>query len=409
MTLIRLKNCNLLDVRAGEIRPGMDVIVEDGRIREVSDKPVSVASAIEINLAGKTLMPGLCDAHVHVTQLVGNTELLRTAAPSYVSAQASVVLRDMIKRGFTTVRDAAGADYGVAAAVDDGYFVGPRILFSGHALSQTGGHSDMRSKGEDRPDFCPSCTGRTGRVVDGDVEVRRAARDELRKGATQIKIMVGGGVTSPLDRIENTQFSLSEMRAAVEEADAQGRYVMAHAYTAKSIHRALSAGVRSIEHGNMLDEATADLIVSNSAFLVPTTVVYWAMSKFGATVGMPAAFQAKVDVVHEAAMRGLEISQRRGVKMVFGSDLFGPMHQYQSFEFSLRREVQSAAEAIRAATIHAAELFQMVGEIGEIIPSARADLLAIDGNPLEDLNLLQEQGRHMPLIMKDGNIIVNRL
>lgn len=410
MTSFVFTNANLLDVRAGTLIPGGLVYVEAGRIKEVSDRPIAVGgSAQTIDLKGRTLMPGLCDAHVHVTQLVANTLKLRDAAPSYVTAQSSVVLRDMIHRGFTTVRDAAGADYGIAAAIDEGYFVGPRLLFSGHALSQTGGHADMRSRGEDFDYFCPACAGRTGRVCDGDHEVRRAARDELRKGATQIKIMVSGGVTSPLDRIDSIQFSIGEMRAAVEEAEAQGRYVMAHAYTAKSINRALSAGVRSIEHGNMLDEATADAIVAHNAILVPTTVVFWAMAKDGPSVGIPTMYQEKVEVVREAALRGLEIAHRRGVKMVFGSDLFGPMHRYQALEFSIRRDVQGAAEVIRAATLHAAELFQMVGEIGEIVPGARADLLAIAGNPLEDLNLLQEQGRYMDMIMKDGAFIVNRL
>ena len=173
-------NANLLDVRAGTLVPGGSVYVEDGRIKEVSDRPFGGTKAQSIDLKGRTLMPGLCDAHVHVTQLVANTLKLRDAAPSYVSAQSSVVLRDMIHRGFTTVRDAAGADYGIAAAVDEGYFVGPRLLFSGHALSQTGGHADMRSRGEDVDYFCPACAGRTGRVCDGDHEVRRAARDFLR-------------------------------------------------------------------------------------------------------------------------------------------------------------------------------------------------------------------------------------
>jgi imidazolonepropionase-like amidohydrolase len=186
-------------------------------------------------------------------------------------------MRDMLRRGFTTVRDAGGADYGLADAVAEGLFEGPRLLFSGHALSQTGGHGDMRQRGEDRVDFCPACVGRAGRICDGVDEVRRAARDELRKGASQIKLMVNGGVTSPLDRIDSTQFSLDEIRAAVDEAQAQHRYVMAHAYTPEAINRALECGVRSIEHGSLLDPETADHIVRKNAFLVPTIVVLRAM------------------------------------------------------------------------------------------------------------------------------------
>jgi imidazolonepropionase-like amidohydrolase len=406
-----LENGTLLDVVAGERLPGRHVLIRDGRLAEVSDRPITATGHVDvrIDLRGKTIMPGLCDAHVHVTQLASNLTFLRDAAPSYVAAQSSVVLRDTVRRGFTTVRDAAGADYGLAAAVDDGLFEGPRILFAGHALSQTGGHADMRSKGQDRYDFCPSCLGRTGRVCDGPIEVRRAARDELRKGASQVKIMVSGGVTSPLDRIESMQFSAEEIRAAVEEAEAQDRYVMAHAYTSRSINRALECGVRSIEHGNMMDEATAAHIRDRDAFLVPTVVVYWAMQRFGAEIGIPAMFQDKVAIVHEAAMRGLEIATRAGVRMVFGTDLFGDMLDHQSHEFSLRAEIQSPMEIIRAATSTAAELFNMVGEIGVIAPGARADLLVIDGDPVADLNLLQGQGRHMSIIMKDGAFVVNRL
>ena len=236
-----------------------------------------------------------------------------------------------------------------------------------------------------------------------------AARDELRKGASQIKIMVSGGVTSPLDRIDSNQFSLEEIRAAVEEAEAQDRYVMAHAYTARAIDRALECGVRSIEHGNLIDEATATKLRAKNAFLVPTIVVYWAMAKEGRAQGLSDVQQAKVAVVHEGAMRGLEIAAGTGVKMAFGSDLFGPMLRHQSAEFSIRAEILKPIDVIRAATSTAAELFNMTGEIGAIVPGARADILVVDGDPTRDLTLLQEQGRHFAVIMKDGEFVANRL
>jgi len=409
MATILFENCTLLDVVAGAMLPGRHVLVLDGLIREVSDRPISSKDAQRFDLRGRTLMPGLCDAHVHVTQLVANPSALRESAPSYVSAQSSVVLREMVHRGFTTVRDAGGADYGLAAAVDEGLFVGPRILFSGHALSQTGGHGDHRGRHEDHIVFCAACVGRSGRVCDGADEMRRTARDELRKGASQIKLMVSGGVTSPLDRIESSQFSPEEIRAAVEEAADQDRYVMAHAYTSRAINRALDCGVRSIEHGNMIDEPTAAKLAAKGAFLVPTVAVYWAMATEGRSVGMPERYQPKVAAVHDAAMRGLEIAVRQGLSMAFGTDLFGPMHRHQAREFSLRAEIQKPIDVIRAATLHAAELFQMPGEIGVIAPGARADLLVVDGDPLADLNRLQEQGRYMDVIMKDGAFIVNRL
>ena len=409
MSGIIFENCTLLDVAQGQMLPGRSIIVEGERIREVSDRPIRRADAQRIDIHGRTLMPGLCDAHVHVTQLSADLQAMRHAAPSYVSAQASVVMRDMLRRGFTTVRDAGGADYGLADAVAEGLFEGPRLLFSGHALTQTGGHGDHRQRGEDRIDFCPACVGRAGRVCDGVDAVRRAARDELRKGASQIKMMVNGGVASPLDRIDSTQFSLDEIRAAVEEAEAQDRYVMAHAYTPKAIDRALECGVRSIEHGSMLDEATAEHIVRRSAFLVPTIVVLRAMVKEGESIGLPDVFRAKAAEVEASAMRGLEIAMRGGVRMAFGSDLFGPMLSRQSEEFSIRCEIEKPIDVIRSATVHAAELFNMTGRIGAVAPGAYADLLVVNGDPVADINLLQEQGKHLDVIMKAGKFVVNRL
>jgi imidazolonepropionase-like amidohydrolase len=409
MSAIIFENCTVLDVQKGQMLPDRSIMVEGERIREVADRPIRRAGAQRIDVHGRTVIPGLCDAHVHVTQLTSNLQVLRHAAPSYVSAQASVVMRDMLRRGFTTVRDAGGADHGLADAVAEGLFEGPRLLFSGHALTQTGGHGDMRQRGEDRVDFCPACVGRSGRVCDGVDEVRRAVRDELRKGATQIKLMVNGGVTSPLDRIDSTQFSLDEIRAAVEEAEAQHRYVMAHAYTPQAINRALECGVRSIEHGSLLDEATAEHIVRKNAFLVPTIVVLRAMVKQGESIGLPEVSRAKAAEVEKSAMRGLEIAMRAGVRMAFGSDLFGPMLSCQSDEFSIRSEVQKPIDVIRSATLHAAELFNMTGQIGLIAPGAYADMLVVDGDPVADINLLQEQGKHLDVIMKAGTFVVNRL
>jgi imidazolonepropionase-like amidohydrolase len=202
---------------------------------------------------------------------------------------------------------------------------------------------------------------------------------------------------------------LEEVRAVVEEAEAQDRYVMAHAYTSKAVNRALDCGVRSIEHGNMIDAATAAKIVEKRAFLVPTVTVFWAMHKEGLSIGLPAIYQDKVKTVHDAAMQGRETAHRRGVKMVYGTDLFGPMHQHQSREFSIRAEIQKPIDVIRAATLNAAELFRRIGEIGEIVAGARADLLVVEGDPLRDLNLLQDQGRHMAAVMKDGRFHANRL
>ncbi|MGF6177920.1 amidohydrolase family protein [Ensifer sp. 4252] len=409
MSITILENCSVLDVAAGTIVPDRHILIRDGVIQEIEGHRLNSSEATRVDVRGRTVMPGLCDAHVHVAQLASDTRFLRDAAPSYVAAQASVVMRDMLLRGFTTVRDCGGADYGIADAVEHGLFVGPRILFSGHALSQTGGHGDQRTRGENYLHFSPECMGRSGRVCDGVDEVRRAARDELRKGASQIKIMASGGVTSPLDHTEETQFSLAEITAAVEEAEAKGKYVVAHAYSPTAINRSLECGVRSIEHGNMMDEATAKNILSRNAFLVPTIVVYWASLRDGKEAGMPEVFYSKVQAVHDTAMRGFEIAHRAGVRMAYGTDLFGTMHSYQSYEFSLRAEVQSPIEIIRSATTNAADLFNMSGSIGEIKVGAFADLLVVNGDPTRDITLLQEQGRHLDVIMKGGKFIINRL
>lgn len=401
------RNGRLLDTKAGEIVGERDVLIEGGRIKEVSDTPIKVAEARVLDVAGCVLMPGLCDGHVHVTAATADFAGLRRSSPYYVTARAGMILHDMIRRGFTTVRDAGGADYGLAAAVEEGYLVGPRILFAGKALSQTGGHGDFRGRGENDVGDC-YCRPAMGRVCDGVSEVRRAARDEIRKGATQLKIMISGGICSPTDPVANTQFSLDEITAAVEEATAGHTYVMAHSFSSDSITRALGCGVRSFEHGNLMDEETASLLAEKGAFLVPTLVTQVMLEKDGIAAGLPPALHAKVGDLVEKGMEALEFAHRRGVKLVYGTDLLGALHEHQSLEFSIRSEIQKPAEIIRSATATAAELFNMVGEVGDVVPGGRADILVIDGNPLEDLGLLQEQGRHLKVIMKDGEFVANR-
>ncbi len=410
MTQILFRNCGLLDGTHSEIREGFDVLVVDERIQEISDHPLKAPNAQEIDLHGRTLMPGLTDAHVHVTAVDANIATLEDLPPSLLTAKAKVLMDKMLMRGFTTVRDAGGADWGLAEAVSLGLFKGPRLLFSGHPLSQTGGHGDSRNKNNSYEGCaCGISNSSLSRLADGIDEVRKAARDELRKGATQIKIMASGGVASPTDHVANTQYSLEEIRAVVEEAVAARTYVMAHAYTARAIKRALECGVRSIEHGNLIDQETAELATKLGAFVVPTMVTYQMLHKLGREMGLPAVSQNKVNDVREAAFVALDILKKAGTKIGHGSDLLGDMHEYQSLEFSLKGEVLSAHEVIQSATQTNAELFNMTGEIGVIAPGALADLLVIEGNPLKDLNLLQEQGRFMSVIMQGGKFVKNEL
>jgi len=403
MAAVVFANCAVLDGTIKERREDYHVLVEGNRIREISDRPLRSAAAETIDLKSRTLMPGLIDAHVHVLAVDVALARLSERPVTLLTLQAAKVLEGMLQRGFTTIRDAAGADGGLAEAVEDGLVHGPRIFPSGMALSQTGGHGDTRPRTQP-VDTCACCAGglAMSRIADGVAECRRAARDELRKGATQIKIVASGGVASPYDPILNLQYSEEEVRAIVEEAQAWHTYVMAHAYSPEAIRRSIDFGVRSIEHANLIDGATAEHVAGADAFVVPTLVTYDALYRFGRELGFPEVSMAKLTEVREAGLGSLEILQKAGVKIGFGTDLLGPMHRYQSHEFMIRAEVMSPFDIIRSATNVNAKLLNRAGELGVVTPGARADLIVVDGDPLADLSLLDGQGEHLTHIMKDG-------
>ena len=402
-----LSNAVVLDPQTGLLTPDRHVVVEGGRIKDITSRPPGGGAERVLDVRGRVVMPGLCDAHVHVTAVTPDFALLRRWSPTYVAARAAGVLRGMLQRGFTTVRDVGGADWGVARALEEGHLEGPQLLFCGHAISQTGGHGDMRGPGEDAED--PSCVHGLGRVVDGVSDVRAACRDEIRKGATHLKLMVSGGVASPTDRITNTQFAAEEIRAAVEEAVAADVYVTAHAYTPRAVARAVECGVRGIEHGNLLDEATVGLMRDRGTFLIPTLSVVHAVIREGVEAGFPAELREKMFTIFETGTRVVEMAHRLGVKLVYGTDLLGAMHRHQLDEFALRGEVLKPLEVIRSATVTAAELFRREGEIGVVAPEARADLLVVEGNPLDDLGTLRDPERHLTVIVKGGVIRKNVL
>ena len=409
MTTIHIVNAHILDAANGRLLPKQCLSIHGCRIKKIYDGMPDEASAdITLDAAGRVVMPGLCDAHVHITAATPDFVALRHWPPSYVAAHAADILKGMLMRGFTTVRDAGGADFGYAQAIEEGFLIGPRLLFCGHALSQTGGHGDMRLPGDDHTDHCFCCSG-LGKVCDGIAEVRRACRDELRKGAHQIKLMVSGGVASPSDRINSTQFAEDEIRAAVGEAEAANRYVMAHAYSNRAIVRALECGVRSIEHGNLIEQDGIALLKQKQAYLVPTLSTYDRVAREGVEAGMPAALQKKVYSVLDAGIQALEAAWQADVNIVFGTDLLGSMHKSQLQEFAIRREIIPNTELIKSATVKAAELFNLSNEIGIVAEGYRADLLVLDGNPLEDINILQQPDRYLNVIMKDGRIYKNTL
>ena len=403
MAAVVFTNCAVLDGTRRERREDHHVLVEGARIREVSDRAITSATAEPVDLGGRTLMPGLIDAHVHVLAVDAALARLSDRPVTLLTLQAARVLEGMLQRGFTTIRDAAGADGGLAEAVEAGLVRGPRIFPSGMALSQTGGHGDVRPRTQSVV-TCACCEGgiNLSRIADGVAECRRAARDELRKGATQIKILASGGVASPYDPIWNLQYSEEEVRAIVEEAQSWRTYVMAHAYSPEAIRRSIDFGVRSIEHANLIDRATAEHVAGTDAFVVPTLVTYDALHRHGRELGFPEVSMAKLAEVREAGIGSLEILQRAGVRIGFGTDLLGPMHRHQSRELVIRAEAMSPFDIIRSATTVNAELLNRAGELGVVAPSARADLIAVDGDPLAEISLLDGQGEHLTHIMKDG-------
>ncbi|MBS7704924.1 metal-dependent hydrolase family protein [Chelatococcus asaccharovorans] len=410
MSTILFQNADILDGRSDEALAGHHVLVENGEIREVSDKPIQSSSAVVIDLAGKTLMPGLIDCHVHViattTNLAVNAELPNTL----VALRSAKIMRDMLMRGFTTVRDLGGAEYGLVQAIEEGLIEAPRLVICGKALSQTGGHTDYRGRYHARSvDYYAERAGALGRVVDGVDALRRAAREEIKGGAQFIKIMANGGVSSPTDPIAFLGFSDDELRAAVEEARHAQTYVAAHLYTDEGIRRAVELGVESVEHGNLISAETARLVKEKGAYVVPTNVTFDYLAKEGASYGLPPASVAKIEDVRAQGLAALEILYNANVMMAYGSDLLGEMHRHQSDEFLLRRDVLPAIEVIRSATVNAAKVVRQEGKLGVVAPGAHADLIVVDGNPLKDMSLLTGQGKHMPAIMKAGHFVKNEL
>jgi imidazolonepropionase-like amidohydrolase len=395
-------NARIVDGTAPEAGAPVSVLVEGGIIREVG-KSVTSAKAKTVDLKGKTLMPGLIDAHVHVVAGVADLGKNALLPDSLVTARSFVIMREMLLRGFTTVRDVGGADFGLKQATEEGHFPTPRLVISGKALSQTGGHADFRGRYDDRAAVTDRHRlGALGRICDGLDQVRRAAREEMKGGADFIKIMANGGCASPTDPIHFLGFSVSELEAIVEEAKMAGTYVSAHVYTDEAIRRCVEAGVHSLEHCNLIQAETAKLAASKGAVAVPTLVTYDKLVSDGPKLGFPPDSVAKVDVVRSAGMESLAIMKKAGLAMAYGSDLLGEMHRYQSEEFVIRGRALPAHEVIASATHIAAKLLKLEGKIGTVAAGAHADLIVVDGDPLKDLSLLTRQGKHMPLIMKGG-------
>jgi imidazolonepropionase-like amidohydrolase len=406
MSLTVFANAFLIDGTGADPFEGAAVVVEDEKIKDVlPDGHVGAlpGRVTTLDLGGATLMPGLTDAHVHLCAVTENiTDQHRHYPPSYIAARAMKRAEECLMQGFTTVRDAGGADYGFRLALEEGHFVGPRLLVSGRYLSQTGGHGDKRRRSE-WTDPIDCCVGMIGFIADGPDEVRRAARENIRRDVNQIKIMASGGAMSPSDELDTTQYTVPEMRAAVEEAQAVGTYVLAHAYSDTAVRRAIEAGVRSIEHGNLIRETAARAIKDADAFLVPTMVTYEAIYREGKKYGIGDHQIAKINLAREQSLQGLQHAYRAGCRIGSGSDLLGDMAAQRAVEFELKAEVMTPMEVLLSATRVNAELFNMADKIGSVTPGKYADLIVVRGNPLKNLRLFQDPD-NLRVIMKGGRL-----
>ena len=402
MSRVLIRNARVLDVEAGDYRTGWSVLVEDGVVVELGPT-VASSGADSIDAADRVVMPGLIDAHVHPMLSSLDLGALDREPVTLLAQRAGAALESMLRRGFTTARDACGGDRGLVRALEEGLIRGPRLLVAGRALSQTGGHGDARTAG----DLCAHGSGLASRIADGVDEVRRAAREELRRGADHLKIMASGGVASPSDEIWTLQYSVEEMRAVVEEAAARRTYVLAHAYTAAAITRAVDAGVGSIEHGNLIDAPAATLMAERGCVLVPTLVTYEKIAEHGERFGMPAAQRRKVVDVIDAGLGSLQIARDAGVQIGFGTDLLGELQRYQSDEFRIRSRAEAPIDTIRSATVVNAQLVGLAGRAGELRPGAHADLLVVDGDPLSDVSVLAEPDA-IHLVMRAGEVVATR-
>ena len=402
-------NARLLDPADGSVTEG-HLLVADGRIAERPSRAAAAADRRVIDLKGRTLMPGLIDAHVHVIASMMNLGANAMQPDALAVLRSLPIMRGMLDRGFTTVRDVGGAPYALAVAMEQGLAVGPRLVVCGKAIGRTGGHTDFRGRYDDRDKHRADRNfGALGRIADGVDEVRRATREELKGGAQFIKIMANGGVASPTDPIHWQGYSPAEITAVVEEAADAGTYVSAHLYTDAALARAIACGVHSLEHCNLIEAKTAKEAAAKGCVAVPTLVTYEALAQDGPGFGFPPDSIAKIETVRSAGMRSLEILRDAGVRMAFGTDLLGETHVRQSEEFAIRGRVLKAMEVIRSATTEAAKLCFAEGRLGTLAIGAHADLIAVDGRPDEDLAPLAAGERGIPVVMKAGELHRARL
>jgi imidazolonepropionase-like amidohydrolase len=411
MDTLVLKNATIIDGTGNAPVPNGSVVVKGERIKEIHPGPPGMIpqDATVIDCRHQTLLPGLIDAHIHVGAVEANImEQQRRHYTSMLVIRSLKVIKETLDQGFTTARDGGGVDPGFREAVRLGYIQGPRLFVAGYPLSQTGGHGDSRLPTET---FSPleNLAGIATRVCDGVDQVRRVAREQLRSGVDHVKVMAGGGAMSPSDEIDTSQYSIEELKAAVEEAQAVGTYVMGHVYSSRSILNCTAAGVRTLEHGNLLDEKAAKAIKATGAFLVPTLVTYEVTPRLGKDLGIPENNIRKMIEARERGLEALAIAHRVGVKIASGSDLLGPMQVYKGMELELKSRVLGPMGAIVASTKTNAELLKKEKDLGTIEAGKLADFILINGDPLKDMKLFQQYQEKITLIIQGGRVYKNIL
>lgn len=411
MTTLQIDNATILDPSDGSLTENSRILVEKDTIYAVQTMvaplPDGFAADTTLDASGRIVSPGLIDAHVHLLGYEADLGACEHDSPLYVAGRAQQLMNDMLSRGFTTVRDVGGADHGLVRAVEEGYMAGPRIFHGGPALSQVGGHGDFRSAGEINAPIGETGRPAVGLVVEGVDAVRNAVRNEIRRGAKHIKMMIGGGIASEGDRIDSVQFSADELTAAVEECNNANIYVTGHAYAPNTMQRALNIGFRSIEHATLLDDATAELFVEKGAFAVPTLGVGATLAgPHSSDYDIPETSHQKAQGIAAAGVEMLKIAYKHGVKVVFGTDFIGPMQPLQSTEFEVRAQAGLPdAEILRQATTYAAELLGESDRLGRIAQGYAADLLVLEQNPLEDIKVLASPETTVSTVISRGVVV----
>ncbi len=414
---VLIKNVYIFDGVNNKLSKKTNVLVENNLIKKISPEAKAGAKATVIDGKGQTLIPGMINTHVHMTYTLPPAKLKDTEL-MYIGFMAAQESKNMLMRGFTTVRDVGGATIGLAKAIDDGLVVGPRIYPSGAAITQTSGHGDYRSLNV----FPRSMGGHSDEmenmrfvaIVDGRAQMLAAVREQFRQGATQIKVLNSGSVSGVHDPLDVAEFTLEEMKAAVQAASDFGSYVMVHSYNDLSVKRGIKAGVKSIEHGNLMTEDTMKELKKNGVILSAQVI------PFKETMG---GFTEDMIKKNAEALAGLDnmfkLAKKYDVTITHGTDIFGSPELLAKvpMEFKYRLKWFTPFEILKQATSNGAELVAMCGErnpykagpLGVIKEGAYADLVIVNGNPLKDGMLLVDPAMNLSLIMKDGTIYKNTL